>query len=258
MALFLEKPMAASLEDARAILNLLPSSGGPSNAVGYMVAFYPTFVHAGKLIKENALGKISRYSASLYLGEVFKKEAGWRQNPRISGGGALSVVGSHLIYLLYSFFGTPVKVQSAVTHLFSEVEDEVQAMLEHPDKLTGEVSVSWSKPGYSEMGFHIIVDGELGSVEVTENTVTVTALDGNSAFPAGRTQLYLWDLPAPKLPGTFVDTGQQGYAAQDFDFVSSVGGAGKPRVTWRDAFEVQRIIDGIYRSAAEPGNWVKL
>lgn len=253
ISVFLEKPLAANLKDAQQILKLLQDSKKTiTNAVGYMVEYYPTFQHAKKLLNEKVVGEVRHYSASLSLGEVFKKEGGWRQNPEISGGGAIAIVGSHLLYLLQSFLGMPVKVQSNLVKLFSDVEDIAQIRFEYPEKFFGDVYISWSRPGYSEMGFQIIVEGTKGFFEVTENSLSLYTFEGNAATSPGWKVWYPWDLTQTKPDSAPLDAGQQGYVDQDYDFVRSIGSDKQPRVSWQDGLNVQKMLESIYRSGSNP------
>ena len=253
VSLFIEKPMAQNLHDAKKMAQLLDASNPkPSNAVGYMVAYYPTFRQAKKLLDEKAVGEIRHYSSSLLLGEVFKKQEGWRQNPKISGGGAVAVLGSHMLYLLQSLVGVPSEVRANSFKFFSDVEDSCQARLEHGG-FCGEFYVSWSRPGYAEMGMQIQIEGTQGYLEVTENSVSLFAFEGHPKHPPGWKAWYPWDLADQGKVPTEVQVGQQGFTAQDYDFVSSLGTGKQPLVNWSEGLKVQRVIETIYLSAANSG-----
>lgn len=251
ISLFLEKPITSKLTDAVEIVKLLKQQKSPpTNAVGYMVAYYPTFEYAQKLLKDQAIGQVRHYTASQFLEEVLKKHTGWRQNPAISGGGVVGVVGSHLLYLIQSFFGLPLRTQATTIKLFSEVEDICHARLEHADHLLGEFHVSWSRPGYSEVGYQIHVEGTKGFMEITENSLSLFAFENNSKFPIGWKVWYPWDFIESKPSKEHLDIGQQGYVAQDYDFVQSIGSGKLPRVSWTEGLKVQKMIEAIYRSSS--------
>ena len=257
VSVFVEKPMAQGLEEAKKMAGLLNGRDPkPANAVGYMVAYYPTFRHAREILGQKLAGEIRHYSASLLLGEVFKKQEGWRQNPKISGGGAVAVLGSHLLYLIQSLFGLPSRVAGRTFKLFSDVEDLCQATLEHPG-FSGEFNVSWSRPGFDEMTFQIHAEGTAGFIEITENCLSFYAFEGHPKFPPGWKVWYPWDFPKAAPPGK-VQFSQQGYASQDDDFIKSIGTGRELPVSWSQGLKVQRMIEGLYRSASSSGQMIHL
>ena len=251
VSVFLEKPMTAQLKDA-INLNKIIESKTITHAVGYMVAYYPVFQQVKKLIIQNAIGDIKHYSSSLLLGEVFKKQEGWRQDPKISGGGVIPIVGSHLLFLLQDWFGMPEKVQARCIHLFSQVEDICQAEFYHKKGFSGEYSVSWSRPGYNEMSFQIYIEGTHGFLEISENRLALYSFDQNSCYPEGWKIWNLWDLP--QLSSSLkIQFNQQGYAAQDLDFIESIGTKHQPLASWHEGLNVQKLIETLYQSHSESG-----
>ena len=248
ISLFLEKPMAASLADAQAILDCAAKASGKiTTAVGFMVAYFPLFLKARELLIEGAIGEIKYYSSSMLLGEVFQKQEGWRQNPKISGGGAVAVLGSHLLYLLQAYFGMPKKIQAKVTKLFSGVEDIARARLDH-GPFSGDFHVSWSEKGYSDMALDIKIEGTKGNIDVTETSLELHGAHNQAWYP--------WDFP--KDNSSFIQIQQQGFTAQDEDFVSALGTGRQVRAPWSEGLKVQRLIEGIYRAAEKPGESISL
>ncbi|OGR83380.1 MAG: hypothetical protein A2636_06265, partial [Elusimicrobia bacterium RIFCSPHIGHO2_01_FULL_64_10] len=200
-ALFLEKPMAADLGSAKKMMALLADRPSPpANAVGFMVAYYPTFEKTLDLLRKESIGRPRHYVATMLLGEVFRRQEGWRQNPALSGGGAVAVLGSHLLYLIQSFFGLPETVSAGTVRLFSNVEDICHARFSHPGGLTGEFRVSWSQPGYSEMSIRLEISGSEGFLDSSESSVSLYGYGAQAgaadqpAGPAGWQTWYPWDL----------------------------------------------------------------
>lgn len=258
IAVFLEKPISARLDDAQKICRLVNGKLAPANAVGYMVAYYPIFREAKKLILEGMIGEVKHYAATISLGEVFKKQEGWRQNPAVSGGGAVTVLGSHLLYLIQSFFGLPERVSARTIKLFSQVEDIGQAQFDHSGDLTGTFQVSWSKPGYSEMGIQIEAQGTRGTLEISESALSLYAFEGHPRYPQGWKVWYPWDFEERQKDPGKVALSQQGFAEQDNDFIRSIGSDCRPLVTWSEGLKVQRMIEGIYRSSQDQGRSIAL
>ncbi|MBI2070500.1 MAG: Gfo/Idh/MocA family oxidoreductase [Elusimicrobia bacterium] len=248
ISLFIEKPMAGSLQDALAMTGLVPSQDAPAHAVGYMVAHYPLVQKAQELLKQNHLGQIRHYRASLYLAEVFERHEGWRQNPAISGGGAVAIVGSHLLYLVQSFFGLPHEVRARAIRLFAQVEDIACATLEH-ENFFGDLHVSWSRPGYRDMGFNISVEGTEGFLELNEASLAVFRYQDHQKD--GWQVYYPWDITT-NAPD-HLEPGQMGYWAQDNDFIQAISERRPAKVTWEDGLKTQKLIEAIYRSSRIQG-----
>ena len=252
VALLVEKPMAASLADAEKMVALLKSQmTPPANAVGHMVAYYPAFEKAGRMLQE--IGQIKGYDAELFLGEVFKKQEGWRQNPKISGGGALAILGSHLLCILITFFDMPESVTTTeIKREYSDVENEIFAQLNYPNHITGSLKVSWSKPHYSEMGFKIDVAGSSGTLIASEKSIYLLPSTGN-IIP-----MFLWDLVENTAPKAKFRPNQPGYLEQDLDFIRAIGTGKETRVSWEHGLKIQKVIDAIYRSADSNRQTIRL
>lgn len=241
VSLFIEKPMAADLEGAKKMMALLSARNSPpANAVGYMVGHVPIFVKAREILKSGDLGQIENYSASILLGEVFQKQEGWRQNPKISGGGAVAVLGSHLLYLVQSFLGMPKTIAAKTTRLYSIVEDVADIEFVH-EAFRGNLKISWSEPDCPDVAIRINIKGSKAELRIEENRIT-----GSHTF-------YPWDLPPEPCEGLKVRPAREGYASQNIAFVDSIGTGKENLVSWREGFQVQRLIEGIYRSAASAG-----
>ena len=258
VALFLEKPMAASLSDARKILAALSSHPAPpANGIGYMMAHYPLCQQAKKLIEEGAIGEIRHYRGSILLGDVFKKQEGWRQNPAVSGGGVVSVVGSHLLFLIRFLLGLPEEISAQTIHLFSSVEDIAEGRFKHAGYF-GEFYVSWSRPGYSDMALQLSLEGTHGFMELSDSMLSVHTFESHPSERPGSRVWYPWDFSKPQVLQQGIDLERPGYAAQDHDFVSSIGSGRAPLVSWKEGYEVQKMIEAVYHSQKQGGRPVSL
>ncbi len=245
VSLFVEKPMAADLAGAKKMLSILSAQkAAPANAVGYMVAHAPIFIKLREILTAGILGPIESYSASILLGEVFKKQEGWRQNPKISGGGAVAVLGSHLLYLVQSSLGMPKTIQAKTTSLYSIVEDVADIEFKHED-FSGKIKISWSEPDCPDVVIRIEIKGSKADLLVQENRITLKEKS------SGQTKIfYPWDLPSEPCEGLKVRPAREGYAAQDIAFVNSIGAGKDNLVSFQAGVQVQRLIEGVYRSAA--------
>jgi len=95
-----EKPLAATLEDAKAMYEAVEKAG-VKNMTAFNYRFVPAIRLAKKLIEEGYIGKILQYRA-VYLQEWIMDPnfpLVWRLRKSVSGSGALGDLGAHIIDL---------------------------------------------------------------------------------------------------------------------------------------------------------------
>ena len=154
-------------------------------------------------------------------------------------------IASHLLYLLFSYFG-PVKSVFAETHRFySEVDDSATAFLEFSQGARGTLDVSWSIPGYRLSYIDLIVEGENGTLELTNDYIKLYLFRAAKEFPKEWTTIHKIDF----APSSKFELGGEGFYEEDLDFINCCLQRKTPLVTWREGLEVQRIVEAIYRSA---------
>src|SRR5258705_316996 len=73
---------------------------GKPVACGYNLAFVPIFAAAHHAIVTGVLGEVREARASMYLSQTFGPRKGWMYDAARSGGGVVSNVSSHLLFLL--------------------------------------------------------------------------------------------------------------------------------------------------------------
>jgi len=247
-ALFIEKPLAHSLADARALAALAASSTPPV-ACGYTLAFWPSFVAAGALLRAGVLGGATRVESSMHLSQVFKPQRGWQYERARSGGGVVANLSSHLLFVLRAWFGQPSAVRATWRHLHSTVEDELHATLTAPDCPAISFASSWSLPGYPISVTSVTVEGPNGTLAVSNDSVRLELHEARAGLPAGLTRLVEADLPQP---ASFVFNGEA-YALENAHFLNWVTGGAAPPIHTDAALAVQCIMDALYSSAAANG-----
>lgn len=144
--LLIEKPLACTSGEAREIQNLCEHAGVFAMEA-YMMKFHPAHVAIREAVCAGALGQIVHARARLGCWYPDIPDA-WRQNPNLSGGGALMDLGSHLIDLLKWILG-PIRSVLALctTQLFSyPVEDSATVLLEFEAGTHGVVEAFFSMP----------------------------------------------------------------------------------------------------------------
>jgi predicted dehydrogenase len=243
--IFLEKPLAHTLADAKAIAGL-GAARSIVNATGYLFAHMGLFKKAKSLVQEGIVGSLVRVRSAVYTSEVFSKKKGWYYDPEKSGGGAVINIASHLLYILYWYFGTARNVYARTRRIYSDVEDAATALLEFPNGLQGTLDVSWSLPGYRLPYTEIQVEGENGTMEITNDYIKLYLYKAHKGYPKEWTTIHKIDLGSKSR----FEVGAEGLYEEDQDFVARCADRGRPAVTWADGLEVQRMVEAIYRSAA--------
>jgi predicted dehydrogenase len=117
-AIFCEKPLARTAEEAKSMLDAVQKAG-VKNMVAFNYRFAPALVQAKKLIDSGALGRIFHFRAQ-YLQEWIidpNFERVWRLDKSVAGSGALGDLGSHIIDLARFLVGEPKRVM-AMTKTF--------------------------------------------------------------------------------------------------------------------------------------------
>jgi predicted dehydrogenase len=243
--MFAEKPLAHSFEAAKEMA-ALAAGRKLVNATGYLLSHWCLCQRAKKILEEGALGKVFRYRASIYISEVFSRKKGWFYSREKSGGGAVHHIASHLISLLYLYFGPARSVFGRTQSVYSEVEDSGTALFEYADGVQGTLDVSWSIPGYRLAYMNLTVEAENGSLDLTNDDLRMYLNKPAKGYPKEWTHLYRADMPS--VSG--FDLGGEGFYEEDRDFIVACLERRKPVVSWLEGLEVQRIIEAIYRSAA--------
>ncbi len=243
--MFVEKPLAHSFAAAKEMA-ALANGGQLVNATGYLLSHWCLFRAAKRILDEGSLGKVHRFRASIYISEVFSRKKGWFYSREKSGGGAVTHIASHLISLLYSYFGPAQSVFGRTKSIHSEVEDCGTALLEYGDGAQGTLDVSWSIPGYRLTYINLTVEAENGSLDLTNDDIRLYLHRPAKGYPREWTHLYRADMPSV----SDFELGGEGFYEEDKDFIDCCAERRKPLVSWSEGLEVQRIVEAIYRSAA--------
>jgi predicted dehydrogenase len=252
-AVFVEKPLAHTLEDAEALAKLAAARGRPL-ACGYNLAFVPIFAAAQRAVSAGLLGAIRQTRSSMYLSQTFGPRKGWMYDPARSGGGVTINLSSHLLFLLQWVLGVPQEVRATTTSFYGQLDDELHAMLRLAGG--GEVGVesSWSVPGYPYSAVVIEFEGERGKLLVSNHALELDLAEPRDGFPAGVTHVREADLPQPAR----FDVNGESYYLEDAAFLRWVTGGAAPPTALEAALAVQRTVDAIYRSAGDQGQAVQV
>ncbi|MBO3462939.1 MAG: Gfo/Idh/MocA family oxidoreductase [Aetokthonos hydrillicola CCALA 1050] len=146
---FVEKPLALTLEDALSIEAATRKSGGIV-MVGHLLEYHPALVKLRSLVAEGKIGKLQYvYSNRLSFGKVRTEE------------NVLWSFAPHDICTILGFVGKlPISVQAVGKNSLGEVEDFCTINLEFEDKIKAHIFVSWFHP-FKE--HRLVVVGDAGT-----------------------------------------------------------------------------------------------
>ena len=247
-AIFIEKPLAHSLEDARALAALADASSRPV-ACGYTLAFWPSFAAARQLLRAGVVGAPVRAVSSMVSSQVSGPQRGWMYERARSGGGVVANLSSHLLFVLRWYFGMPTSVRATWRRVHTAVEDELRATLATPGCPEITFESSWCVPGHPTSVTALTVEGGDGTLRVDNDGLLLDLRVPRCGLPAGRTRITEAVLPQP---AGFLFNGEA-YALEDAHVLCWVTGGPTPPITAAAGLEVQRIIEALYASAAVGG-----
>jgi predicted dehydrogenase len=190
LPVMVEKPMAADLEGAEALLAASRAAGQPL-MVNWPTAWRPAIRHGLTLVRSGAVGLPVQLSHR--GGHAGPREFGcspqfsdWLYDPARNGGGALVDYCGYGAILARSALGRPQSVTAVAAHLRKEglpAEDNAVVVLRYPRALAV-LEGSWTQIG-GEPGFAVIVYGDAGTLLVHQPR----AVREGQAVGAGRVQI---------------------------------------------------------------------
>jgi predicted dehydrogenase/nucleoside-diphosphate-sugar epimerase len=239
---FVEKPLASSLEYAQKIVDVTDEKN-LITSVGYMYSYKEIILKAKEIIDSNILGKVIAFEATAYITQVLSPKKGWRYQKSTAGGGCMSLHGTHLLYLLYFFFGLPNKILSRLFYPYSEVEDKAFAKLLYGSGIKGKIKVSWSEEGFPKLTNKIKIIGENGTLIINEEDLILNIDTKKGPYNDGQTVI-----ARDELHFASFELGGEGYFTQDQDFIKSLFKQNPVKVNVEDAYNVQKLLQCIYDS----------
>jgi predicted dehydrogenase len=247
---FVEKPLAHTLEDAEALVAARAKHPDAVTAVGYMKSHQGHYQEIGRLLQEGALGELQGFEATCYLSQVFAPKKGWIYTRNLSGGGMVVNSTCHLLHALHRWFGPVRALTAECKSVYSaDVEDEATVDLEF-DLVRGQLHTSWSKPGYSVETSRVRIEGDAGVLESDEGGFRLELRRPAAGYKAG-----VHDLPRAEFEKAAFNLspqyGGEGYYREDEDFVQACQERRAASVSWEEGLAVQRVIDAVYRSQGQ-------
>ncbi len=284
-AVICEKPLCATLDEARAMAEAAERAGTP-NMCTYNMRAVPAINFARKLIEAGKIGTVNQWRAAFMQSWLVSPDfpLTWRLQKELAGSGALGDLGTHSIDMARFLVGE-IEALTAIMHTFTRQRPIPMADIGRasiPSGEMGEVTVDDSV--WSMLRFK---DGALGTMEATRmatgrlcaNRFEAFGSKGGLAFDFMRlNELQLFSLEDPPA--------EQGWrkihvTAPDHPYVSAWWPKGHslgyehsfpnlfseffqayardemPSPNFRDAARTQAVIDAIEKSAVSR-QWVDI
>ncbi|MFY1663240.1 Gfo/Idh/MocA family protein [Pseudomonas sp. Pseu.R1] len=274
-AVYCEKPLAVSLEQARE-MHSAAEKAGVVTRVGYNYQHNPILGLARQMIQSGELGQIVSFQGEFsedFMGDA-QSPWSWRCE-QAHAGGALADLGSHLLAMARYLLGDieAVCADSQTVHgqrpaskgspenRQIAIDDQTYALLRFANGARGTFGTSWLKHGYkNHLSFEI--SGTKGTLSFDQERLNelrlyrpgVPGQDGFQRILAGPTQPgYAAFCPAPGH--------QLGYnelkTLEVHALIQALCGKGNEGPDFAEALEVERLATAIRRAAKEM-RWVKV
>jgi predicted dehydrogenase len=248
LAVFCEKPLATSLDDARAMAAAVDAAG-VTNQVGLILRRSPAFVWAKHLAAAAEAGRVMSvvFRDDQYIPVQGMYDSTWRGDPEKSGAGTFLEHSIHDVDLLRFLVGdvTSVSARQANFHGLPGIEDVMAVSLGFATGAVGTLASVWHDN---------LTRPSLRRVEVLSERRWI-AIDGDDWWGP-----VIWsdrDGASGVLEGEALGTAAQalfdGPANPDAAFLLAAA-AGEP--AWPDfaaAVDAHEVADAVYRSAAAGG-----
>jgi predicted dehydrogenase len=176
---YVEKPMAATLQDCERMLEVSQETGVPL-FVAYYRRTLPGFQKVKELVTNGTIGKPLLVNVKLMrpANEDEKENKAWRVQPQKAGGGIFYDLASHQLDFLDYLFGPIVEANGYASNQcgYYEAEDTVAASFKHASGVSG--TGSWSF---------------VSSLEARQDVIEIVGTEGRLEFSCfGHTPLRLY------------------------------------------------------------------
>ncbi|MEZ5797818.1 MAG: Gfo/Idh/MocA family oxidoreductase [Paracoccaceae bacterium] len=264
-----EKPMALTLQDARAMETAARASGRKTQ-LGYNYLANPAVTHAARLVQEGTIGRLVHVRG--WVDEDYLADADlpwtWRATLKQAGLGVLGDIGCHLISLLTLVAGPIDSVVGEIATVYKtrplvdgtgtaevENEDTATALLTFASGVKGAFAASRSAWGRkSRLGFEL--HGTEGMLIFDQERMNELHLFRNRGDRA--TQGFTTILTSPDHPpyGAFCPAPGHQLGFNDlkiielWGFLRAIRDDTRPTVDFTQGLEIEKTIHAIALSAA--------
>ena len=167
-AIYLEKPIATSLSDARD-LSRSTSDAGIKAVIGFNRRSHPLYARAHAMIQSGDIGSVRALQTTFCEPVPVDGMPGWKEK-RSTGGGALLDLASHHIDIVRWLTGSEVSTVSAVVQSAQSEHDSASMQLTLENGISVQSFVSF-RAGYAE---RVTVIGDEGTLEIDRHRGSLT------------------------------------------------------------------------------------
>lgn len=262
-AVLVEKPAGRTVTDIEVLDAAVRETGGTCQ-VGYNFRFSQAVARAERLLADGVLGDVVQVRAH---GACSLDEAATSHlNQPGDMGGALWVIGCHMVDLLVHHFGMPESVNARVPK-FPDLrdpafrEDAAGATLLYDEMLATLDFMSWDPLPWQET-WSLSVYGTEGvlDVAVLPAATTVRLREPRNGLPAGATHWRQtafpqpWAAtPTPYTPELAEIANSELFETEAAAFLAAVRGEAPVPIDVAHALDVARLIDACYASSKRDG-----
>lgn len=221
--LLIEKPLTVQPQQQAEYETLRRQFANRVIHVGYMAAQFPQVDFANKWMAEGRIGRVQSVWASSLQAHIMAPEpVRWEMRKSLAGGGVLTNFGCHLLSILFRLFGMPTVSEASFWSIHSrEVEDVADLRLNFGEVQARVVS-SWSAPGYARPQMRLVIEGEAGTITLTNTGAELHLHDGTRLLVTQR-DFDLGFNPAPDYTGA-------AFACEHLNFLEAVEQASREGV----------------------------
>lgn len=228
----IEKPLAHTVESAERIASAADGSDAFCT-VGFVLRYTDAVQELLSLARDGTFGEIHHVEAR-YLRRNELPSGGWFVEPELAGGGALVDIGVHVLDLSLAALDYPA-IESVYGQIRSEsgslgVEDSASALIRCGSGTTVGLEVAWAADCDPERS--LVIRGSDGGAMLDIVAQELRVFEGEEEPEIVPTESRDWLAPESEAFVRAVETGEPPAAG-----------------TVESAVSLQRVLDGIYRSA---------
>jgi predicted dehydrogenase len=273
---YCEKPLAPNAAEAKEMVDAAEKAGVVT-AVGFNYLKNPMVALAQEIVRSGEIGEVVSFRG-IHAEDYMTDPSGpftWRLDEK-GGHGVVADLGSHIISIARYVVGPIASLVGQIKTVTNErpvalgsaekrkvlVDDEARALVTFANGATGSIEASWVKAG-RKMQLAFEVTGSKGSIFLDHERFnelqlyTVGQAKGREGFKtvlAGPDHRHFREfVPAPGHQLGFNDIKTIEVRA----LIDALTGGPKFLPDFREAWEIQRVVDAIVESAREK-RWVEL
>jgi predicted dehydrogenase len=271
-----EKPLAPSVDDAHEMMEAAEKKGIITQ-VGYNYIKNPVLKLAREMIDEGELGDITGFRGLHAEDYMHDPESPYSWRLDASGGpGVIADLGSHIIGMARFLLGPIAEVTADVETVIKSrpiakggkerkdihVDDAARLIVRFAQGCAGTIEANWIATGRKmQLGFEVY--GSKGSLVFTQERFNELQLYKAGGDPKTSGYVKIESGPQHQPYGQFCVAGGHQIGFNDLktievaEFLSAIGKGSKASPDFREAWEIQKVVDAAIRSS-KSRSWVDI